>query len=108
MTTEDPDVGDPDKVYFASLAEKCGPIRKWMEKRFGAISCPNNFRTLSVVIYGVTVRAMIEEKGTHWWMGYSGSTKPCGYTMHDGWEYKVPPAVLLAAEYVKLKGGSGL
>lgn len=101
---------DGEQTHFASFRRRCEPIQKWLESHFGKVAHAGTWRYLECRIYGVHIRVTLEETEVEWCVGFADKgTKRVGWTSYgDGWEKRIPPAVWLAAEYVKKCGGSGL
>ncbi len=108
--TADPDPvdGDDPQTHFASFRSRCEPIQAWLEARFGKVSHMGGWKYLSCRVHGVHVRVTMEDGAAEWFVGFQDKgTKRVGWTRYDGWEAKIPPAVWLAVDYVRLMGGNG-
>lgn len=97
---------DDPQTHFVSYLERCKPFQAWLEERFGPCVHMGSFKYLECRVHGVHVRVALEEHTSEWCVGFAAhGTKRVGWVSYGpGWEKRVPPAVWLAAEYVKLRG----
>ena len=98
-------LGDGPQTHFDSFRERCRPVQAWCEERFGPATHAESWRYLDFRCGDVTVRVHLHDTTIEWAVGFAGRAGRVGWTAYDGWAAKVPPAVLLAADYVRRVSG---
>jgi hypothetical protein len=104
-----PPTGEP--VFMPSVADESRRTAEWMERHFGQVTYMNeSFHHLRCEIYGLTVHAVLwgESKTVDWLLARGVRSNRAGCTRFgDTLDNTIPSPILVAADYVQLRGGTG-